>query len=139
MPYDGKLAQRIRDILKGQAGLTEKKMFGGVGFMLNGNMACGIYKGEMIVRVDPSKHDALVAKSHARTMVQRDKPMKGWLLVGPQGFASDKDLKEWVQQDVAYAQSLPGKCGYETKKSCFGAVISIRHRWLPSQNSRADL
>lgn len=109
MAYDEKLAQRIRDTLKGQPGLTEKKMFGGVGFMLNGNMACGVYKSEMIVRIDQSQHDAAVSKPNVRTFDITGKAMKGWILVGLQACASDKDLKTWVNMGVQYALSLPRK------------------------------
>ncbi len=109
MPYDAKLAERVRKLLAGQPSLTERKMFGGVGFMLKGNMACGVNKDELIVRLDPAQHEEAVAKPHARTFDMTGKPMKGWLLVGTKGVTSEKDLKRWVEVGVKYALSLPQK------------------------------
>lgn len=109
MAYDDNLARRIRKALAGQPGLIEKKMFGGVSFMLRGNMAGGVLKDEMMVRIDPDQHDAAVAIPYVRTFDYTGRPMKGWILVGPKACASDKELKEWVQKGVQYALSLQPK------------------------------
>ena len=109
MSYDENLAQRIRKLLAGQPGRTEKRMFGGVSFMLQGNMACGVLKEEMIVRIDPEEHDVAVAKPHVRTFDFSGRPMKGWIMVAPGAHASEEGLQAWVQQGVRYALSLPPK------------------------------
>ena len=84
MAYNEKLAERIRAELSGVP-FVEKKMFGGVGFLLHGNMACGVHKNSMIVRVDPEKHDALLKKPHTRPFDITGRPMKGWLIVDADG------------------------------------------------------
>jgi TfoX/Sxy family transcriptional regulator of competence genes len=109
MAYDENLAQRIRMILQGQPNLTEQKSFGGISFLLNGNMACGVIKEELIVRVGPEKHAELLALPHARPFDFTGRPMKGWLTVMPGGFVTDQDLKAWVQRGIAFAASLPPK------------------------------
>lgn len=109
MPYDEKLAERVRKVLVGQPGLTERRMFGGVGFMLNGNMACGVNKDDLIVRLDPAEHDEAMARPHARAFDLSSRPAKGWLLVGAKGVTSEKDLRGWVEVGLRYALSLPPK------------------------------
>ncbi|MBF8266889.1 MAG: hypothetical protein HW388_397 [Dehalococcoidia bacterium] len=109
MAYDENLAQRIRQLLSGQPGRTEKKMFGGLSFMLQGNMACGVLRDDMIVRIDPVQHDAVTAQPHIRTFDMTGRPMKGWIVVGPGAIASDAELQEWVIKGVQYALSLPPK------------------------------
>ena len=108
MAYDEKLAERIRAQLQGVP-FVEKKMFGGVGFLLHGNMACGVYKDDMIVRVDPAKHEALLKKNHAKPFDITGKPMKGWLMVETDGFKTPKQLSAWVKEGVEFALKLPPK------------------------------
>ena len=108
MAYDLKLAQRIRSNLDGMP-FVEKKMFGGVGFLLNGNMACGVNKDNLIVRDDPEKHNALLEKSHAKPFDLTGKPMKGWLLVEPEGCKTEKQLSAWVKESIEFALTLPPK------------------------------
>jgi len=108
MAYDEKLAERIRSELKGIP-FVEKKMFGGVGFLVHGNMACGIHKQSVIVRVDPSKHSALLKKSGARPFDITGKPMKGWLMVDANGTKTPKLLSTWVKEGVDFALTLPAK------------------------------
>jgi TfoX/Sxy family transcriptional regulator of competence genes len=107
--YDDHLAQRIRTILKGRPGLSEQKSFGGISFLLNGNMACGVIKDELIVRVGPNKHSDLLAEPHARPFDFTGRPMKGWITVMPAGVTTDSDLDAWVQRGVEFAESLPPK------------------------------
>jgi TfoX N-terminal domain. len=108
MAYDLKLAERIRSELDGVP-VVEKKMFGGVGFLLNGNMACGVNKNDLIVRVDPEKHVALLKRPHARPFDLTGKPMKGWLLIEANGVKTDKQLSAWVKEGVEFASTLPAK------------------------------
>ena len=109
MAYDEGLTERIRDQLKGQPDLVEKKMFGGVGFMLNGNMACGVNKEDLIVRVGLEKYENLVARPHTRPFDFTGRPMKGWVMINPAGYEADEDLAEWVDHGVGFALSLPPK------------------------------
>jgi len=109
MAYNEDLAQRIREELLGMPGFVEKKMFGGVGFLLGGNMACGVNKDELIVRVGPDEHENALSQPHVRVFDMTGKPMQGWIMVSPDGYTSDQDLKKWVQLGVAFARSLPPK------------------------------
>lgn len=108
MAYNLKLAERIRSELNSMP-LVEKKMFGGVGFLLNGNMACGVNKDNLIVRVDPEKHSALLKRSHTKPFDLTGKPMKGWLLVEADGVKTDKQLSAWVKDGVEFVLTLPPK------------------------------
>jgi len=108
MAYNLKLAERIRSELAGIP-VVEKKLFGGVGFLLNGNMACGINKNDLIVRVDPEKHVALLKKSHVRPFDMTGRPMKGWLVVEAEGVKTAKQLSTWIKQGIEFASTLPPK------------------------------
>jgi len=108
MAYDLKLAERIRSELNDMP-FVEKKMFGGVGLLLNGNLACGVHKDDLIVRVDPEKHTALLRKPHTKPFDLTGKPMKGWLLVEADGVKTDKQLSAWVKEGVEFALTLPPK------------------------------
>jgi len=108
MAYNLKLAERIRSELEGIP-FIEKKMFGGVGLLLNGNVACGVNKDNLIVRVDPEKHTALLKKPHAKPFDLTGKPMKGWLIVEAAGVKTDKQLSAWVKEGVEFALTLPPK------------------------------
>ncbi|MCI0396425.1 MAG: TfoX/Sxy family protein [Chloroflexi bacterium] len=109
MAYDEGAAQRVRELLEDEPGLTEKKMFGGIAFLLNGNMACGVTKDELMVRVGPEGHAAAVSQPHVRPFDLTGRPMAGWIVVGPAGYESDQALQNWVRQGVAFARSLPPK------------------------------
>jgi hypothetical protein len=109
MAYDEQLAGRIRQEMDQIPGVAEKKMFGGIGFMVNGNMACGAHSRDMIVRVGSQKHALALARPHARPFDLTGKAMEGWIFVGPGGFESDRDLKEWIRMGVEFARSLPAK------------------------------
>jgi TfoX/Sxy family transcriptional regulator of competence genes len=108
MAYDEKLAGRIRNEL-GTIPFVERKMFGGVGFLVQGNMACGVRKRSMIVRVDPAKHESLLKKPGARVFDITGKPMKGWLMVDPDGYKTAKQLGAWVKEGIEFALTLPAK------------------------------
>ena len=110
MAYDLKLAERIRAEIKGTP-IIEKKMFGGVGYMLHGNMACGILGEDMIVRVGLDDYEKLLKRAHVKifTMKNGPRPMKGWIMVQPAGYKSAKQLANWVKMGVEFAASLPPK------------------------------
>jgi TfoX/Sxy family transcriptional regulator of competence genes len=108
MAYNEKLAERLRAELKGIPNV-EKKMFGGIGFLIGGNMACGVYKEDMLVRVDPQKHSQLLKKPHAKPFDITGRPMKGWLMVEPEGCKTKKQLSAWVKEGVEFALTLPPK------------------------------
>ena len=109
MAYDEELAERIRRALAGRKGLSEKKMFGGIAFMLRGNMACGIVRDQLMVRVGPERYDDALARPHARPMDFTGRPMKGMVYVGPEGLRSDADLAGWLRRGVEFAASFPPK------------------------------
>jgi len=110
MAYNLKLAERIRAEVQGLP-VIEKKMFGGVGYMLNGNMACGILGDDMIVRVNLEEYEKLLKRAHVKvfTMKNGPRPMKGWLMVELDGYKTTKQLRSWVKLGVDFASSLPPK------------------------------
>jgi len=108
MAYDEKLADRVRKQLAKRKGIAEKKMFGGLAFLVNGNMSVGLHGGELIVRLDPGETDAALARPHTRIFDITGRPMKGWILVEPAGLDGDA-LAKWVDTGVSYAKSLPPK------------------------------
>jgi hypothetical protein len=109
MAYDEGLAARVRDVLGGQPGLAEKRMFGGLAFLVHGNMACGVRGDDLMVRVAADTAETMLGEPGARPSDMGGRPMKGWLLVGPDGNAEDGDLRRWVGRGVSYASSLPPK------------------------------
>ena len=110
MAFDEQLATRIRKHLGKKKGLIEKKMFGGLAFLLNGNMCVGVHGDEMIVRLPPDETNVALAQKHTRVFdLSGGRPMKGWILVEPKGLESDKALSHWVATGVAFANSLPAK------------------------------
>jgi len=110
MPYDEQLADRIRELVEGEARRSERRMFGGLAFLVAGNLAIAASReGGVLVRVDPSKADALVARSHATFAVMRGRPMDGWVRVAPEHLRTKRQLAKWVERGVTYARSLPAK------------------------------
>ena len=109
MAYDERLAERVREVLKRRRGISEKKMFGGLAFMVNGHMACGVIGDDLMVRVGPDAYDAALKKTGARPMDFTGRPMKGMVYVSPRGHGSAPSLKAWVEQGLSYARSLPPK------------------------------
>jgi TfoX/Sxy family transcriptional regulator of competence genes len=109
MAFNENLAMDIRAVLAGQDGITEKKMFGGLSFLLNGNMACGVIQDELIVRVGPDGTDEALGQLHTRAFDFTGRPMKGWVVVEAGGYTSEADLKKWVRRGVNFAASLPAK------------------------------
>jgi TfoX/Sxy family transcriptional regulator of competence genes len=110
MAYDEKLAARIRELVVGESGLTEKQMFGGLAFLVNGNMAVAASgQGGVLVRVDPAQSDTLVARTNARLMEMRGRSMQGWLRVDAADVRTKPQLRKWVELGTRYARSLPAK------------------------------
>lgn len=109
MAYDEGLATRVRELIGGEPGLAEKKMFGGLAILLDGSMAVGVHGDDLIVRTDPGQQEALLAEPGARPFDLTGRPMRGWLMVAADGCAEDDDLRRWVGRGVAYARSLPAK------------------------------
>jgi TfoX/Sxy family transcriptional regulator of competence genes len=110
MPYDEELAARVRELLGDESDLAEKKMFGGLAFLVGGNMAVAVSgQGGLVVRVDPARADALVESTSARVMEMRGRPMRGWLRVDADAVGTERGLEEWVGPAVSYARSLPAK------------------------------
>jgi TfoX-like protein len=109
MAYEEAFAGRIRNTLGKRKGLVERKMFGGIAFLLNGNMCCGIHQNELIIRIDPEATDATLAQPHTRRFDLTGRPMDGWILVAPKGIATDAQLGKWVAVAVKYAGALPPK------------------------------
>jgi TfoX-like protein len=109
MAFDEKLAGRIRKHLGKRKGLTEKQMFGGIAFLLNGNMCCGVHRDEMIVRLAPDETERALEAPHTHLFDLTGRPMKGWILVKPKGLATDTVLAKWIRVAAQFAGSLPPK------------------------------
>jgi TfoX/Sxy family transcriptional regulator of competence genes len=110
MAYDEQLAERIRELVVSESDLTEKKMFGGLAFLIGGNMAVAASgQGGALVRVDPAQSDTLVAATNARLMEMRGRSMQGWLRVDPEDLRTKRQLAKWVELGTTYARSLPAK------------------------------
>jgi TfoX/Sxy family transcriptional regulator of competence genes len=109
MAYDETLAERIRQRLARRKGIEEKKMFGGIGFMLNGNMLVGVWKNSLIVRLGDEQGEGALLEPHVKPFDITGRPMKGWVLVGPEGIADDKKLKGWIERAVKLVGKLPKK------------------------------
>jgi TfoX/Sxy family transcriptional regulator of competence genes len=110
MAYDEDLANRIRELVAMEEGLTEQRMFGGLAFLINGNMSVSASgQGGLLLRVDPAETDALLAKPHALAFEMRGRVMQGWLRVGPEGVRTKRQLQQWVGRGIAHARSLPSK------------------------------
>ncbi len=110
MPYNQELAKQVRIILQNRSGWVEKKMFGGVGIILRGNLAVGVQGNDLIVRVGPQENDTALSQPHVRPFEGvPGRPMAGWVLVAPEGIASTDALQRWVELGYTYAASLPEK------------------------------
>ena len=109
MAYDEKLAERVRETLKRRRGVSEKKMFGGLAFLVNGHMACGVQGEDLMVRVGPDDYDEALKKVGARPMDFTGRPLKGMIYVGPRGYRRAPSLKAGVERGCSYVRSLPPK------------------------------
>jgi len=109
MAFDEGLAARIRRVLDTRSDVDERKMFGGIAFLVAGNMACGVMKGDLMVRLAPDDAGALEREPGARRFEMGGRPMRGWLLVAPEASADDGDLERWIRRGEQFAASLPPK------------------------------
>jgi len=110
MAYDVELADRIRALVQAEPGLTEQRMFGGLAFLIQGNMAVGASgQGGLLLRVDPAATESLISEPHVRRFEMRGREMDGWLRIDAEAVASDDDLRAWVSHGVTYARSLRPK------------------------------
>jgi len=109
MAYDEGLAERVRDVLTLRGDVREREMFGGIAWMICGNMACGVLGDDLIVRVGPDESEEALAEDHTRVFDFTGRPAKGMVVVEPPGFAEPEDLASWVEAGVGFASSLPPK------------------------------
>lgn len=109
MAYDEGVAQRLREVFVDRTDIVEKKMFGGIAFMLSGNMCCGVVNEALMARVGPGRYEQALARPHAKEMDFTGRPMKGFIYVEPAGFESDSDLRTWVSLCEEFVGSLPPK------------------------------
>lgn len=109
MAYDEGLAARVREVLGERAGVEEKRMFGGLCFLLDGNMCCGIVGDTLMVRVGPGRYEDALRRPHARIMDFTGRPLRGMVYVDPEGISEDRDLEDWVESGSSFAASLPPK------------------------------
>ena len=109
MPYDEPLAERIEALLGKRSGVTQKRMFGGLAFMLHGNMCCGVMKDRIMLRLGPEGVKAALNEPHTEPMDFTGKPMKSMVYVRPEGSESDADLEKWIEKAIRFARTLPPK------------------------------
>ena len=109
MAYDDELAERIRIVLNRRRGVTEKKMFGGLAFLLNGNMCCGVIKKDLVLRLGEGGAAKALGKPYAREMDFTGKPLKSMVYISPAGYRTEAQLRRWVAEGVDYVKSLPSK------------------------------
>jgi TfoX/Sxy family transcriptional regulator of competence genes len=110
MAYDEDLANRLRELVLGEEGVTERRMFGGLAFLINGNMSVSVSgQGGLLLRVDPAETDALLEKPYAAPFAMRGRAMQGWLRVEPEGVGTKRQLERWAARGIAHARSLPPK------------------------------
>ena len=109
MPYDEVIADRVRRLMRNRRGQLEKKMFGGVGFLLRGNMCCGVWKEFLILRVGREQYAECLAKPFTQEFDITGRPMQGWVMVEPGGFKTDTDLQDWIALAVDICRTLPAK------------------------------
>lgn len=109
MAYDEQLAERVRDVLALHEDLVERKMFGGISFLLAGNMACGVLGDELIVRIGPEEHERALAEPHVGPFEFTGRASRGMVVVAPQGIETDEELASWVEAGAGFAGSLPPK------------------------------
>ena len=109
MAFSESLARRIRAALTGRRGITEKKMFGGVGLLLHGNLLVGVWKDSLVARLGPEQAEAALRRPHVSEFDVTGRPMKGWVLIEPEGVDEDNQLKHWIEQAEDFVSTLPRK------------------------------
>ena len=109
MAFDETLAARVREILSPVAGFSEKKMFGGLCFLIHGNMCCGVLKAELVLRLEPEAAQELLSRPHTRPMDFTGRPLKGFVFIEAEGLVTDRQMHAWISTSLAFARSLPAK------------------------------
>ena len=109
MPYNEALAEKVLASITSPVPTEARKMFGGIAIMVQGNMACGVIQDDLIVRVPPERYEESLMRPHVRTMDMTGRPMRGWVVVGPEATSTEVALKDWVNMGIGYALSLPAK------------------------------
>jgi TfoX/Sxy family transcriptional regulator of competence genes len=109
MAFSAALAERIRQALARKRGVEEKRMFGGIGFLLHGNILVGVWKDSLIVRLGPDEGEEALKEPHVKEFDITGRPMKGWVLVGPEGLRGDDQLAGWIERAVKFVRALPAK------------------------------
>jgi TfoX/Sxy family transcriptional regulator of competence genes len=109
MAFDEELAERVRLVLKGRRGISEKRMFGGIAFLMRGNMLCGVVGPDLMVRVGPEDYERSLARPHAREMDFTGRPLNGIVYVAPAGIRTTRQLQSWLERGIGFAKSLPAK------------------------------
>ena len=109
MPFDAQLAERVSAAVKRRKGYEAKKMFGGMGYLLNGNMCVGIYKEFLILRLGPEATDKALQRPHTKVMDITGKAMNGWIMIKPEGCATEAQVKEWIELAQEFVKTLPAK------------------------------
>ena len=107
--YNEKLAQRIRKLQAATPDVTSKNMFGGLSFLIRGNMFCGVIRDDLVVRIGPNSYERTLTEPHVRLMDFTGRPIKTMVFVGPEGYQSEKALKKWIKRGIEFAMSLPPK------------------------------
>jgi hypothetical protein len=109
MAFNEVAAKRVRDVLSEECTASEKRMFGGLAFMVSGHMCCGIIGEDLVVRVGPNQHEQALAEPHVHAMDFTGRPMKGFIYVGPAGYRSKANLRNWIKRGLRFVSSLPAK------------------------------
>lgn len=109
MPFDETIAERVRQVLRRRRGITEKKMFGGIAFMVNGNMVCGVLQDKLMLRLGEEGAEEALREPHVRVMDFTGKPMKSMVYVSREGYDTEEDFRAWVLRAFEFAKSLPAK------------------------------
>ena len=137
MAYDEGLAHRLRELLEEDPAATEKRMFGGLCFLHQGNMCCGIVRDELILRVGPDQYADCLAQPHAREMDFTGRAMKGMIYIGVDGFSEDEDLEAWVERGLSFARSLPSKAAVAKKQAVAKKSAKKTPKKAPKKRAKA--
>ena len=138
MAFSESLAQRIRVTLSRKKGIVEKKMFGGIGFLLNGNMLVGVWKDSLIARLGPFEGEKAMSEEYVKPFDITGKAMKGWVLVEPEGIESDEQLQGWIERAVEFVKGLPKKT-YSKISTPTPRVVVFRDRAITDKRVLAKL
>jgi TfoX/Sxy family transcriptional regulator of competence genes len=109
MGYDEGTAQRLRDVIGTAPGLSERHMFGGISFLIDGNMCCGVIDHDLVVRVGPEHYDMALTEPYARAMDFTGRPLRGFVYIAPDGFSDESDLEQWIARAARFVRTLPAK------------------------------